>query len=194
MKPLRSSMFNMVIVLTLLAAGIGALLGWVHDFTAGPIAESVASQRADALARVLSDPCLHPPGEAVEYPQYHSVLYPVEDCDGILVGVAVEVFTDEGFGGRISLMVGFEPSGLISGYSVLSHAETPGLGAKMDTWFRSLSGRDIIGTESPLAVRRDGGGIDAITGATITSRAFLGAVNDARRAFETYIKDNSSEI
>ena len=80
-------------------------------------------------------------------------------------------------------MAGFDADGRLTGYRVLSHAETPGLGAKMDTWFQTDK---VIGTDTDIAVRADGGDIDAITGATITSRAFTDAINRARHAFNDY--------
>ena len=72
-------------------------------------------------------------------------------------------------------------------YSVLQHAETPGLGSKMQDWFR-LEGtdRNVLGSDlsqGPLRVKKDGGTVDAITAATISSRAFLDAVNRAYSAF-----------
>ncbi len=86
-------------------------------------------------------------------------------------------------------MVGFAPDGSVKGYTVLAHSETPGLGAKMGAWFSDPSrpSRSIIGrtpdSGSPLAVSKDGGEVDAITGATITSRAFLQAINKAAEAY-----------
>lgn len=125
---------------------------------------------------------------------------------GEWVGSAVESYSEQGFGGRIEVMVGFDTEGKVTGYSVLSHAETPGLGDRMVDWFqppkapvRSLIERlfgitvkqserssNIYGmnpSEAPLVVSKDGGAIDAITAATISSRAFLDAINRASAAF-----------
>ena len=83
----------------------------------------------------------------------------------------------------MKILVGFDAEGKILGYTVLQHAETPGLGAKADKWFQkdgkgSIIGRDLSNGK-PLVVNKDGGDIDAITASTITTRAFLKAVNQA---------------
>ena len=71
-------------------------------------------------------------------------------------------------------------------YTLLEHAETPGLGAKADKWFQKGEKGDIIGKSpaEPLSVSKDGGKVDAITASTITSRAFLLAVNNAYNAYK----------
>ena len=82
-------------------------------------------------------------------------------------------------------MVGFNPDGSVANYSVLEHKETPGLGSKMDTWFVKGAKGDITGKNpgtQGLQVSKDGGNVDAITAATISSRAFLDAVNRAAKA------------
>ncbi len=107
--------------------------------------------------------------------------------DGQLVGAAVESYSLAGFSGEIRLMYGFDADGNITGYEVMSHAETPGLGAKMGEWFRSPEGnRNVIGLNpatTNMTVKKDGGDIDAITAATITSRAFLDALTRASKAY-----------
>ena len=96
--------------------------------------------------------------------------------EGILVGAAVECSNSTGYGGEIRIIVGFEADGTIRDYRVLKHQETPGLGAKMDEWFRTEKNNQNIIGKSPirnkLQVKQDSGDIDAITAATITSRAF----------------------
>lgn len=113
---------------------------------------------------------------------------------GEAVGYAVETFTKNGFGGRIDLMVGFDAKGVICDFSVLKHGETPGLGAKMDEWFhadskggniQNMKGVDMAAENGTLVVAKDGGKVDAITASTITSRAFLDAVN---RAYKYYLE------
>ena len=84
------------------------------------------------------------------------------------------------------VLVGFNPDGTILGYTLLEHAETPGLGAKADKWFQADGKGSIIGLTpaEPLVVSKDGGQVDAITASTITSRAFLKAVNNAYNAYK----------
>ena len=97
-------------------------------------------------------------------------------------GNAIETYTDKGFSGRFSLMVGFTPDGAISNIEVLEHKETPGLGTKIalpafKDQFKGLKISDLPGEQ--LKVKKDGGTVDAITAATISSRAFCDAVNRA---------------
>jgi electron transport complex protein RnfG len=89
--------------------------------------------------------------------------------------------------GDLKVLVGFDPEGNILGYTLLEHAETPGLGAKADKWFQKGEKGDIIGKDpkDPLTVAKDGGQVDAITASTITSRAFLLAVNNAYSAYKS---------
>ena len=96
-------------------------------------------------------------------------------------GTAVEAAVD-GFGGQFRIMVGFDAEGNILGYEILEHQETPGLGSHMEHWFKNADkpGQNIIGRKGgKLTVSKDGGDVDAITAATITSRAFLKAINQA---------------
>jgi electron transport complex protein RnfG len=96
--------------------------------------------------------------------------------------------TTGGFGGDLKVLVGFDPSGKILGYTLLEHAETPGLGAKADKWFQKGQKGDIIGKDpavNKLGVTKGGEGeVDAITASTITSRAFLLAINNAYKAYK----------
>ena len=101
------------------------------------------------------------------------------------VTAAVKAVTN-GFGGPLEVLVGFDEAGNILGYTILATVETPGLGVKADTWFQKGGKGDIIGKnpgQKELLVTKDGGDIDAITASTITSRAFLNAVNQAYKAF-----------
>ena len=105
--------------------------------------------------------------------------------DGKEIGAAVEV-SEMGFGGAQKLMVGFDAEGKIVDYAVLEHQETPGLGDKIVFWFKNAEkpGQNILGREAKnLTVSKDGGEVDAITAATISSRAFLRAINKAYAAY-----------
>jgi electron transport complex protein RnfG len=112
-------------------------------------------------------------------------IYPAK-LNGRLTGAAVQISTPDGFAGPIEILVGFDTAGLIINYSVLQHTETPGLGAKMQQWFRTPKGhQNILGRPAgSLALSKDGGDVDAITASTISSRAFLHAIN---RACNTYL-------
>ena len=100
-----------------------------------------------------------------------------------------------GFGGALNVLVGFDKDGNIIDYSLLSHAETPGLGSKAADWFKKGGKGDITGMnpgQKALTVSKDGGQVDAITASTITSRAFLQAVNNAYAAYSGQQVDGAS--
>lgn len=174
----------MTLSLTGLALFVGAALAGVNLLTEEPIAAAKQKALNEALAKVLPPFDNDISSAKTEGPDNTSI-YPAS-LNGMPAGAAVETWSDNGFSGHISILVGFDNNGTITGYQVLQHAETPGLGAKMDTWFNiDGSTHNVLGTDKDLKVKADGGNIDAITGATITSRAFLEAVNRARKAFNT---------
>lgn len=195
MKKLESSLKNMLLSLTGFSVVAGALLGWVNGVTAGPIAQADAKTLSDAIALVVpgfdNNPAESPeevPSGGTTYKVYRATK------NGKFIGAAVETSAN-GFGGMLTVLVGFDAEGNIIDYSLLNHSETPGLGSKATDWFKKGAKGDIIGKnpgEKPLAVSKDGGEIDAITASTITSRAFLRAVNNAYSAYMKQEVDASS--
>lgn len=186
MKKLESSLKNMILSLTGFSIVAGGLLGWVNAATAEPIAQANAKVLSDAIAVVIPGFDNNPAEEAetVEVEGTTYKIYPATQ-GGKPIGAAVEASAN-GFGGTLTVLVGFDTEGNIIDYSLLSHAETPGLGSKASDWFKKGAKGDITGknpgTQS-LTVSKDGGEIDAITASTITSRAFLQAVNNAWAAY-----------
>jgi len=177
MKKLESTWYNMCIVLTVIAVVAGAVLGYVNKLTEGPIEQIKAQQLSDGIKAVLG-------GEELELTATDSL------DNGAIVyttskGKAVQATDANGFGGPLTVLVGFSDEGNILGYQVLETTETPGLGAKAGDWFQKGQKGDIIGKNpgaKELTVSKDGGEIDAITASTITSRAFLRCVNAAYEA------------
>ena len=112
-------------------------------------------------------------------------------------GTPVKVEVD-GFGGKMIVMVGFAQDGTILGYKVLEHQETPGLGDKATWWFQTADkpGQNILGRKATglFRVTKDGGDVDAITAATISSRAFLKAINDAYVQFKSSQGEEVEEV
>jgi electron transport complex protein RnfG len=191
MKKLESSLLNMVLVLTGVAVVMGGILAYVNHLTEGPIAEQKTKALADGIKTVM---CVNDLKVAktdelkqndVKGKEHIFTIYQIQDAQGKNLGAAVESTTG-GFGGDLKVLVGFDPEGKILGYTLLEHAETPGLGAKADKWFQKGEKGDIIGKSpaDPLTVSKDGGQVDAITASTITSRAFLLAVNNAYNAYK----------
>lgn len=159
MEKLQSSFKNMALSLTIISMVAAGALAGVYMLTLGNIeAQKKAKQEAAKLA-VLNG----------------------QD------GVAIETSVD-GFGGPFRVMVGFDADGNILGYEVLEHQETPGLGSHIEHWFKHADkpNQNIIGrkADGKFAVSKDGGEIDAITAATISSRAFLKAINQAYAEFK----------
>ena len=199
MKKIESSLTNMLLVLAGVAVIMGAVLAWVNSVTSGPISEQKAKTLADGIKTVMACDELtiahtdtvrqnDAKGKELTY-----IIYQTQDADGKDLGAAVES-TTLGFGGNLKVLVGFDPEGQVLGYTLLEHAETPGLGAKADKWFQKGQKGDIIGKnpQEPLTVSKDGGQVDAITASTITSRAFLLAVNNAYNAYKATPVDAES--
>lgn len=210
MKKLESNITNMAIVLTVIAVVAGGLLAWVNNVTAGPIEQINNQAIENGIKSVIlgdRDIKFH-----VENPTEKDgfVFHNVYDMNENLLGTAVESTDKNGFGGALKVMVGFDPEGVILGYTVLEHSETPGLGAQADGWFRQPAtaqaeqsavvdvllgapgkpgNHNIIGMnpgDDLMTVSKDGGQVDAITASTITSKAFLRAVNAAYKAVFGY--------
>ena len=189
MKKLQSSLKNMILVLVSAALLMGGILAWVNHVTEGPIALQAEKTLADGIKTVMGGEKLTVVGTdtiTIDDGKPHSyIIHKTQDSHKRPLGVAVES-TTLGFGGDLKVLVGFDTEGNITGYTILQHAETPGLGAKADKWFQEGSKGDIIGktpAKKPLQVKKDGGDVDAITASTITSRAFLKAVNEAYQAY-----------
>ena len=198
MKKLESSLLNMTLVLTLVAVVMGGILAFVNHLTESPIAEQKAKALADGIKTVMvcNDLVVAEPVEVkqdIDGKEHTFIIYNVKDAQGKDLGAAVQSVT-MGFGGDLKVLVGFDTEGNILGYTLLEHAETPGLGAKADQWFQKGQKGDIIGKSpvEPLTVSKDGGQVDAITASTITSRAFLKAVNNAYNAYKVTPTDGET--
>ncbi len=191
----------MLLVLTGITAISVALLAFVNELTKGPIAEANMNTLNTALSEVLPSFDNSPVDESdTIYSEKNGkkmidfIIYPAKN-DGKWVGSAVQA-TSLGFGGELKVLVGFDANGQIYNYSLLSHVETPGLGSKADVWFKEGQRGNIIGMspgQTVLRVKGDQDGtIDAITASTITTKAFLNAVNAAYQAFMTGESDGTT--
>ena len=177
----QSNLKNMALCLSLVCLVCSALLGGVYAVTAEPIAQTNANLLKASIQAVLPEggelseaKTVEVDGTAYEY--YESLV------DGTPVAYAVKSVSS-GFGGALTLMVGITPDGTIYNTSVLSHTETPGLGAKCTTdegFMAQWKGFDPA--QKILSVKKDGGDVDAITASTITSRAYTQAVKNACEA------------
>ena len=199
----------MFLSLTVISVVAAAALSSVYMLTMKPIEDATAKKTEEAIQNVLPS---FDKIELVTAPNGMQI-YKASTANGEFIGAAVEAKSDKGFGGEIKIMVGFDKDGAIVNYAVLSQQETPGLGTKMTDWFKpqektkkSLVERlfgfevkaaarksSIIGKNPSnlLRVKNDGGEIDAITASTISSRAFLEAVN---AAYATYAAENGLTV
>jgi len=179
----KSSFINMVLTLFIITAIAALALGGVYNATKEPIAIAKRMKIVKAIGEVL------PEFDSIIETKYlpeggkDSLTFYNATKAGETVGTAIRTYTDEGFSGRFWIMVGFVDGSVISGTSVLEHKETPGLGDKMDKkkadWPNQFVGKNL--NEFTLKVTKDRGDVDAITAATITSRAFCDA---AQRAYD----------
>lgn len=179
----RESTFgNMVLSLTIICLVCAALLGVVYSVTAEPIAQTEVAKVNNAIAAVAPEFDNFPSEDVARYGE--SEVYTAKMGENV-VGYAIKVKTS-GFGGPLQMMVGFTPEGEIYNTSIISCAETPGLGAKITD--ENIQPRVQVVGKNPsvdkISVKKDGGDIDAITASTITSRAFLKGVNAAYEVFQ----------
>lgn len=197
MKKMASTLPNMILSLGTITILAGALLGWIYSLTKEPIARQEAEQQQMAIAAVTprfdNDPEAEKWTTTINGNEF--TVYPARE-NGTLVGAAVKGTSMEGFAGEIIVMCGFKADGTVNDYRVLRQAETPGLGTKMETWFRDPAGaRSVIGRnpgDNKFTVSKDGGEVDGITAATISSRAFLGIMRNAFEAYREFEKKSAS--
>lgn len=178
----------MVLSLGLIAVFAAVTLASVYALTKDPIAASKVARQQNAIRDVLPAFERLDDAEKVALETGDSLnVYRAYVNDEKFVGAAVESFSRNGYSGDIRLMIGFDVKGNIVNYTVLEQKETPGLGTKIVDWFKTeIRNQNIIGknpSEKKLTVSKDGGEIDAITAATISSRAFLEAVQKAYNAY-----------
>ena len=188
----KSTFGNMVLVLSGICLVCSALLGTVYAVTKAPIEASELAKVNAAISAVT--PAFDSiPSEAVRTLDDGAQIY-TSRMGGQVVGYAIKVSTS-GFGGPLTIMVGFTPDGTVYNTSVISHSETPGLGAKLVD--ENCAPRVQVKGKNPstnkITVTKDGGEIDAITASTITSRAFLKGVNAAYEVFKNNCMDHEQE-
>jgi Na+-translocating ferredoxin:NAD+ oxidoreductase subunit G len=187
MAKTESTFKNMVLSLTLISLGASACLGFVYQMTKEPIEISILNKKLEAIKQVVPAFDNNPNDEKFRLPSADGDsldVYPAK-MGNDTVGFAVLTYTKKGFSGNINMMAGFKTDGTIVNITVLDHKETPGLGTKMTEPQFKDQFMDKNPGEFKLKVKKDGGPVDAITAATISSRAFCDAVD---RAYNTIQK------
>lgn len=188
----ESNFINMVITLFLVSAIAALALGGVYTVTKEPIALAKKKKLEAAIKTVLPEfdnieTVMVGLGEGED-----SLTYYIASKNDEVIGTAIKSYTMKGFSGKIEIMVGLLQDGTINNTAVVSHKETPGLGDKMDV-AKSDYPIQYMGKNPAtynLLVTKDGGDVDAITAATITSRAFSDAV---QRAYDSFISEKEKK-
>lgn len=190
MEKLKSNLPNMVGILTIVAVICGGLLAYVNNLTLQPRNDAAQNTLKAGIEQVMGGQCsINETKEVTRIVDNKDLKFIIYKTDK---GTAVQSTDPNGFGGNLTILVGFDKVGTILGYTVLETTETPGLGAKADSWFQATENGGkggkacIIGLnpkDKNFTVSKDGGDIDAITASTITSRAFLRAVQQAYSTF-----------
>ena len=181
---MESSLNNMVLVLFTITLLSSAAVGGVYTITKEPIAQAKVAAVNNALKQVLPE-YEATTSQTIEVNDMAVEAYTATVAEKA-VGYAIKSSSKNGFGGAISLMVGFDTEGNIININVLEQKETPGLGTKMADEGNALQA-SLVGKNAGkvnLTVKKDGGDIDALTAATISSRAYAEAVAIAYEAFK----------
>ncbi len=170
-------MLRLILVLTLTATLTGSLLAIANKWTEEPIQAARRADLLQALTVVLPEHDNEPDRDAItiEIETREHTFYPAR-CNGEFTGAA---FTSraEGYGGSITVMIGVDANDDIHAIHILNHQETPGLGANIANpeFTGQFSGQDAA--DGKTALRREGGNIEAVTAATVSSEAVTEAVN-----------------
>jgi Na+-translocating ferredoxin:NAD+ oxidoreductase subunit G len=181
MAKTESTFKNMVLSLTLISLGASACLGYVYQMTKAPIELSAMNKKLAAIKQVVPEFNNNPDHEMFKAATDEGdslEIYPAK-MNNVVIGYAVNTYSKKGFSGTINLIAGFRPDGTIINITVLQQKETPGLGTKMSEPLFREQFNDKNPSSFSLKVKKDGGSVDAITSATISSRAFCDAVQRA---------------
>ncbi len=193
MSKKESTFLNMTITLFVITMVAGVSLGFINDITKGPKAKAKLERKVNALKQVLAE-FNNNPVEEVKLIKSDLAKDSIEVYSGKMndtpIGTAVIGSSEKGYSGLVKIMIGFNPDKSIKNIVVLEQKETPGLGTKMkgDKFIRQFRGKKP--SEFNLKPKKDGGDVDALTGATITTRAFGEA---AQMAYDVFVETNPSK-
>lgn len=186
MATIKSSFINLVLTLTIVTLVAALSLGYVYQWTKEPIAQAQMAKQLKAIESVVqgydNNPVLEKYKVATPDGSDSLEFFPARKGEE-LIGMAIKTKSSKGYSGDIWIMVGFTMRGEIQNVFVIEHKETPGLGSKMTApaFVNQFLGKNP--EQMKLKVKKDGGDVDAITGATISSRAYAQAI---QVAFDTF--------
>ena len=197
-KPIKSSAFNMALVLVSVAVFSALIIGSVYQLTLKPIKQAKSNRELEAIREVVYGDFSNNPYEerheiSVSHGKGKVVLFPARDENGKITSVAIKTYSKNGFGGRIEMMLGLLVDGTINKYKIIEQKETPGLGTKITESRFSDQFHGMNPGKQVFKVKQDGGDIDAVTAATISSRAVLKAIERAYDAFRTFNSGSNNE-
>lgn len=188
-----SSFFNMVVTLVLIAVLSAFVLAKVELFTKEPIQKAKDQRELQAISEVVNEFDNNPFEERMiittPNKKHKLELYPARK-DGVINSFAIKTYTNTGFGGRMELIVGFYIDGTIKNFKVIDHKETPGLGSRVNEPRFKEQFNGFNPSKHKFKVKQDGGEIDAVTAATISSRAVINAIQRAVDAYNNFNAGN----
>ena len=191
-KEFLTPVITLVIIVSLSAFS----LGYIYNFTFEAVQKAKDAKELAAISEVVNEFDNNPFDEKTvimtKDKKDKLVMYPARK-GGKLTSVAIKSYSNAGFGGRIEIMTGFNVAGSIKNFKVISSNETPGLGSKVDEPKFKEQLVDFYPHRQILKVKQDGGDVDAVTAATISSRAVLKAIEKAYNAFSNFNSGDNNE-
>lgn len=182
--------FQTFIALTLVCLGAAAVLAVVHQLTRNPIKEAELREKQKALKIVLPEETDRIDQKTITFEGRETEIHVARDAKGRIVGYAVEATTSEGYGGDIRFLIGLDATGKMQTYKIMQHKETPGLGDNLTSpeFKDQFKGKNL--DNFTFRVKKDGGDVQAITAATISSRAACDALEKGLEIFKKHQKSH----
>lgn len=192
-RKISNSLSAMIFSLVGVSVFSGFMLGFVYEQTKAPIQAAQNRMELEAITDIIGSDYDNNPFEDKTYIDDDNgnklEFYPARK-DGQIKAFAIKTFSNKAFGGKLELIAGFGINGKILGYKVVNSQETPGLGTKVSEADFAEQFRGLRPQSPAFNVRQDGGEIDAVTSATISSRAVIDAI---RKAYNAYRKLSSGD-
>lgn len=188
----QSQIYSIIISILAVAVISAGLLAVVYQITKEPIQQAQNKIIADGLIEVVKTEFDNNPFDEkikVKLGKNHFTLYPARK-EGYITSIVMKSSSNKGFGGKMDVIVSFLLDGTVGDFKVINHKETPGLGSKVndESFRKNIQGKRP--SSEGFKVRQDGGEIDAITGATISSRALIDAIQKAYQGYQNFNTGN----
>lgn len=189
MQAHTKNLFKMVATLATIAVVSAFVLSSVYQITKEPIAKAKDAKELSAISQVVGEFDNNPFAEKMTIitsdKKDKLTFFPARK-NGVINSFAIKTYSNSGFGGKIEMIAGFYIDGSIKSFKITSHQETPGLGSKADEAKFKQQFDGFNPKKHKFKVKQDGGDIDAVTAATITSRAVIDAITRALDAYNNF--------